>query len=355
MAKQCPRCSSEVERFICPVCGLDVQLHEELRALQADVRRLISALGVPPPLPGVRPPGQTGERSTGRMADGPAPPVVKDSASSAQGRGTPEPGHARRGLNEIAVGQRWFLALGVIVILLGAGFFLKYAFDEQWIGPPVQVTLGFVGGLCGLGLGHFLRRHRAAGLDGGLAALGLGLLYLSAYAGSQIYDLLPDYLSLTLALIIAAFGIVLANAWDSLFLAALTFLGGYLAPMVLVAERFGHWLFFLYVAVLNAASQILAYQRRWPLLYAFGALCSWICLGIWALNHDQRERFVETFTFTQFLFFLYSVAPFARALMRADTEKPQGFWLSMVNGLLCIWNSGYLLDFQKFPVTIVAA
>lgn len=356
MAKQCPRCSSEVERFVCPACGLDLQLHEEMRVLQADVRRLISALGVPPPLPGLPSPGQTGERSTGRMADGPpVAPVVNEPASSAPGRGAPDSGRARRGLNEVAVGQRWFLALGVIVILLGAGFFLKYAFDEQWIGPPVQITLGFGGGLGCLGLGRFLRRRRAGGLDGGLAALGLGLLYLSAYAGSQIYDLLPDYLSLTLALIIAAFGIVLANAWDSLFLAVLTFLGGYLAPMVLVAERFGHWLFFLYVAVLNVASQILAYQRRWPLLYAFGASCSWICLGIWALNHDQRERFVETFTFTQFLFFLYSVAPFARALVRADTEKPQGFWLSMANGLLCVWNSSYLLDFQKFPVSLVAA
>ena len=357
MAKQCPRCSAEVERFVCPACGLDLQVHEEVRALRTDVGRLISALGLPPPLPSVPSTARTSERPGTGSDDGSPPvrPVVSEPAPPAQGRGRPDAGRVRRGLNEVAVGQRWFLALGVIVILLGAGFFLKYAFDERWIGPPVQITLGFAAGLGCLGLGHIWRRRRPGGLENGLAALGLGLLYLSAYAGSQIYDLLPDYLSLILALIIAAFGLVLANAWDSLFLAVFAFLGGYLAPMVLVAERFGHWLFFLYVAVLNVASQILAYQRRWPLLYAFGASCSWVCLGIWALNHEQRERFLETFTFTQFLFFLYSVAPFARALVRADTEKPQGFWLSMVNGLLCVWNSGYLLEFHKVPVSIVTA
>jgi uncharacterized membrane protein len=204
-------------------------------------------------------------------------------------------------------------------------------------------------------VGQLLRHYRWRGLDGGLAALGLGLFYLSAYAGSQVYELLPDYLTLILALIITALGIVIANSWDSLYLAMLTFLGGYSAPLLLVAEKFGHWLFFLYVAVLNAASQVLAYQRRWPSLYTSGALFSWLCLAVWASNHDQRERFAETFAFTQFLFFLYSVAPFARSLIRANTEKPQGYWVSMLNGLLCVWNSGYLLEFRKVPVTLVTA
>ena len=342
MPQECPRCSAQVDRFVCPACGLDLPLYAELRALRAELQRLMSPGTAPPPLPSREPlplqgPGHPGQASS-------------PAARSEAGRR-----HRVRALNEVAVGQRWFLALGVIAILFGAGFFLKYAFDERWIGPAVQITLAFIAGLCCLGGGQLLRHYRWKGMDGGLVALGLGLLYLSAYAGSQVYELLPDYLTLVLALIIAALGIAIASAWDSLFLAVLTFMGGYLAPLLLVAERFGHWLFFLYVAVLNAATQVLAYQRKWPLLYTCGALFSWICLGVWASNHDQRERFVETFTFTQFLFFLYSVAPFARSLLRADAEKPQGYWVSMLNGLLCVWNSAYLLDFRKLPVTLVTA
>jgi uncharacterized membrane protein len=337
MATPCPRCSTEVRRFVCPGCGLDLQIHQELQALREALRE-VRGVSDPPVEP--------------------APAQVKRSLDPSDLLSLPAGAPAkarRRHLSEAAVGQRWFLALGVIIILFGAGFFLKYAFDERWIGPSVQITLGFVLGLAFLGLGEGLRRKQRLGVEGGVAALGLGLLYLSAYAGSQVYELLPDYLTLVLALVVAALGIVTANAWNSLSLAALTFLGGYLAPMLLVAERFGHWLFFLYVAVLNVASQVLAYQRRWRVLYHLGAFLSWVCLAIWAFNHDQRERFMETFAFTQLLFFLYSVAPFARALLRSHEDQPQGFWVSMANGLLSVWNSSYLLDYQKLPVTLVTA
>ncbi|HEY0789575.1 MAG TPA: DUF2339 domain-containing protein [Chthoniobacterales bacterium] len=338
MATPCPRCSTEVPRYVCPECGLDLQIHEELQALREALRQ--SSVASDRTAAAVPALAQQQPREISQ------PPPLPAGAPAKR---------RRRHLSEAAVGQRWFLALGVIIILFGAGFFLKYAFDERWIGPSVQVTLGFVAGLVLLAAGEALRRKQWASVESGLAALGLGLLYLSAYAGSQVYELLPDYMTLLLGLVVAALGIAIANAWNSLMLAALTFIGGYLAPMLLVAERFGHWLFFLYVALLNVASQVLAYQRRWRLLYRLGAVLSWICLAIWAFNHDQRERFAETFAFTQLLFFLYSVAPFARALLRSNEDEFQGFWLSMVTGLLCVWNSSYLLDYQRLPVTLVTA
>src|SRR6202007_2695781 len=93
---------------------------------------------------------------------------------------------------EVAVGQKWFLGIGVFVLLLAAGFFLKYAFDEKWIGPATQVTLGFVFGAFLFITGEICRRRKLRGLDIALAAVGLGILYLSVYAANQLYCLIPD-------------------------------------------------------------------------------------------------------------------------------------------------------------------
>src|SRR4051794_36132663 len=104
MAKECPRCSARVERFVCPACGLDLQLHAELKELRADLQHL----GSPPPLPAADLPRQTAE-PTGTTAK--AKPATLPASGGAASR---QPGQGARGLSEVAVGQRWFLALGVV-------------------------------------------------------------------------------------------------------------------------------------------------------------------------------------------------------------------------------------------------
>lgn len=217
-------------------------------------------------------------------------------------------------------------------------------------------------------LGEFCRRRGLKGLDIGIAALELGLLYLSAYAGCQFYELLSDWLTLILTLVITAVGILMAYAWDSRGVAVLSLVGGYLAPLLLISERLS--LFFIYLAVLNLAGQSLAFSKRWSSLYAVGATFTWISFYTWTFNHDDlfhlnlgsagqsnehhgHQRFAEAFAFTQLLFVLYSIAPFLRALIRGEREKLTGFWIGMINGLLCCWHSAYLLDFVKAHVSLV--
>ena len=44
------------------------------------------------------------------------------------------------------IGGRWLQHAGMIVLVLGIAFFLRYAFDHEWLSPVVRVVLGaFVG------------------------------------------------------------------------------------------------------------------------------------------------------------------------------------------------------------------
>src|SRR5437867_11386458 len=43
---------------------------------------------------------------------------------------------------ESKIGAHWLNRIGIIAMLIGVSYFLKYAFDDQWIGPAGRGVLG---------------------------------------------------------------------------------------------------------------------------------------------------------------------------------------------------------------------
>jgi uncharacterized membrane protein len=335
------------ERF-CRQCGLDLQIYAEVAALKVELESLRKLIGT-----GDLPKQEIAARSVGeqnrsaaesQQTPPPLPPIA--TPSDKQGRAS------ARSSAELAVGQKWFLGIGVLILIIGVGFFLKYAFDQEWIGPAVQISLGFI---CGLGLlagGNLCHRRSLRGLDVGVVAVGLGTLYLSSYSATQVHHLLPASLTLVLILVTTAIGASVARLWNSQGLAMLTFLGGYLAPLLFASGQIDPWLFLGYLLILTLGSQILAYAQDWGHLYSGGAALTWLALAVWSYRDYRKELFEETFLFTQILFVAYSLMPFLRAASKKEPRR--GFLLAVVNGLLCCWYSGFLLDYQKLPNAIVS-
>lgn len=64
---------------------------------------------------------------------------------------------------EFAVASQWLLRIGVLVLVVGIGFFLRYSIDRGWIGPQARVALSTLGGLSLLIGGTRLRGANAMG------------------------------------------------------------------------------------------------------------------------------------------------------------------------------------------------
>jgi uncharacterized membrane protein len=344
----CPRCNTTSQERFCPQCGLDLQIYTELAALKAEVEYLRKQVICAPAkemVAGSARPESSGVAENQKMPP-PLPPRMIESAGKSRDSGT--------GSAELAVGQKWFLGIGVLILIIGVGFFLKYAFDRQWIVPAVQVSLGFI---CGLGLlwfGNLCHSRHLRGLDVGVGAVGLGTLYLSGYAAAQVHHLMPGAVTLVLILVTTAVGAALASLWASQTLAMLTFLGGFLAPLLLDSAQVDPWLFLGYLLILTLGGQILAYAAGWRHLYSGAAALTWLSLAAWSERNYRKEWFFETFIFTQILFVGYSVMPFLRAVARKESGRSQGFLLAVFNGLLCSWYSATLLDYQKLPGALVS-
>src|SRR5215813_4229663 len=103
----------------------------------------------------------------------------------------PAPAPAPRLDLEQRIGARWSTWIGVVAILFAASFFVKWSIENDLIGPRARLGLGLAGGLGLLAAGLGLHRRRDVPyLSEGLSGLGLGLCYLSLYAGHAYYELL---------------------------------------------------------------------------------------------------------------------------------------------------------------------
>jgi uncharacterized membrane protein len=348
----CAKCNAVFDERFCPQCGLDLQLYSELDGLKQEIhslRQLILAghHQVMPQIIAEPPPVENSSMAEDRKMPPPLPPPP--SPKVFQEVSTP-----KRSSAELAVGQKWLLGIGVLILIIGIGFFLKYAFDQEWIGPSVRISLGFLGGgilLLGGGVCH---RRNLRGLDVGIGAVGLGTLYLTSYAASQVDLLLPGSLALVLILLTTAIGSSLAALWPSQILAILSFAGGYLAPLLFASAQFDPSLYLGYLLILTVGGQILAYAKNWPPVYSSAAAFTWLSLAVWSQRDYRKEWFLETFVFTQILFAAYSIMPFLRAFWRKDLRWSQGFLWAVLNGLFCCWYSNSLLNYQKTPGSLVS-
>jgi uncharacterized membrane protein len=348
----CPKCQSESSAAFCPGCGLDLQIYRKVESLQNEIAELRAALtsygfgSTPSPV------------DPNPLSVGPTPPPLPplpQTIPASVPQASAVVGAKNRPVSaELALGQRWFLGIGVFVLLLAIGFFLKYAFDQQWIRPPLQITAGILLGVLLIGGGELAHRRRLAGLDIGFAAVGLGALYLSIYAANQIYRMLPDGLTVFIVLLISAIGLVISYLWNSRILSALSFLGGYLSPLIFHADELGNWVFFGYLSALNITTIVLAYLKRWSFLSWVGAILSWTAFQVWSSTHAAGEQWWLAFCFTQTSFLFYSLLPFLQLRQLFLGWRLIGVGVALANGWLCLWKTAELLQYEKIPVSLVA-
>src|SRR6266498_306824 len=168
---------------------------------------------------------------------------------------------------EQRIGARWATWVGVVAILFGIGFFLKWSFENDLLGPGGRVVLGLVAG-GGLVMNGLLlhRRRDVPYLSEGLAGLGLGVLYLSLYGAHAVYELVGPGLAFAGMFAVTLLGARVSLAAKRQLTPVLTVLGGLLTPVLLTVERPDERNLLAYLLVLDLLVLGIARFRTWPAL-----------------------------------------------------------------------------------------
>ncbi len=155
--------------------------------------------------------------------------------------------------------------IGVVIFTIGIGFFVKYAFDNQWMNATGRVAAGiFAGGLL-LFVGHLLHRKYRT-FSSILLGGALAIQYFSLAIAYDEYQLLPVWATFAVMLILTGFAVFLSLSYNRQELIILSLLAGFTAPLLVNFNIENYLELFSYISVIITGMLILAYFKKWMLV-----------------------------------------------------------------------------------------
>ena len=235
----------------------------------------------------------------------------------------------------VAMAKAWLttgnvpVKLGVIVSFFGVAFLLRYAVDQGYIVISIEARYLAVTALAGvlLAIGWRLRKKLLVyglSLQGG----GIGMLYLTIFAAFRLHEILPAPFAFVLLIALAGFTGVLAVSQNSMVLAILGTVGGFLAPLLVSTGAGNHVALFSYYLILNAAILGIAWYRAWRILNVLGFAFTFGVGTYWGYGHYRPELFASTEPFLIAFFLFYQ----AIAILYAFRQPPK--FRGIVDGTL---------------------
>jgi len=248
-----------------------------------------------------------------------AQPAILEKESLAEAPSTPQRSLEQR------IGGSWFSRIGIFAIVLAVGFFIKYAFEREWIGPGQRVLGGLAAGLGLLVFGERLREKGMRAYAQVISGGGIAILFLSIYAAYDFYELIPGPIAFAAMAAIAALAAGLAVRQNAQSLATLGTLGAFLTPVLLSTGQDSRVAFYLYMIVVNLGILAIAYYKRWRLQEAIAFTATTILSYIWIWDHFHETGFFSMFAFSGILFLIFAILPLVH--LRRDVR---GRWTDIL-------------------------
>ncbi len=187
----------------------------------------------------------------------------------------------KAGTFEERIGTKWILIAGVIAVFVGVGFFLKYAYDNEWIGPLGRVVIAAFGGLVALVIGEVTRRRGYSIVAKGVTALGFAILYAAVFSAYRFYELIEPTQAFVLAIFVTAAAMLCAVALNELVVAFLSLLGGFLTPVIVSTGENLPMPLFTYVLILGVGAMLCSYYRKWRAVNLLAFVGTFVLYTAW--------------------------------------------------------------------------
>jgi uncharacterized membrane protein len=224
------------------------------------------------------------EVASGPSLAGEAAPTVAEPAGPATTAKA-----ARQSDVETALGTRWAVWVGGIALALGGLFLIRYTIEAGIFGPGVRLTMAAVLGIVLVAGGEFIRRTGfkvpVQGMAGAyipaiLTAAGAFILFGTVYAAYAIYGFVGPAFAFTL---LGAIGVatIIAALVHGQALAGIGLVGSMATPALVSSQAPNPWALFVYLAIVLAATTVIARMRDWKFLMA----AAFFGTGAWTIAY----------------------------------------------------------------------
>ena len=211
------------------------------------------------------------------------------------------------------IGENLVSKIGIAILVLAIGFFVKYAIDQNWIGPVARVAIGILCGGILVALAHRFR-NTYRGFGSVLAGGGIAVFYFTITLAFQQFHLFGQTAAFIIMIVITGFAVLLSLLYDKQELAIIALVGGFIAPFLVSTGDGNYKVLFSYLIILNGGLLIMAYHKAWRLLNLLSFIFTTLLFAGWliflnAFEVDETYRNGLLFaTAFYLLFFIINIA-----------------------------------------------
>ena len=265
---------------------------------------------------------------------------------------------------EEKIGTKLFSRLGIIALVIGVGFFIKYVNDNNLISYAVRIWLGVAAGVLLVAGGEYASRFKKyANWGKVLVGGGLATIYFVAYAAYAFVDYrealgMTQAMDIVLLVLIALLAVIFSLRDNSQIIAAEAFSLGFLT--CLLNNDFGNMVL-VYDFILTIALVATAAYKKWPLIGIGGVVGSYLVYILWRDANPHADSFALSFLSLFFLsyalqstLFSYKLAGKKAIEAKVALANTLNSFLFFIFGLLIVnewkgdWNALFCLIFSVF-------
>jgi len=173
------------------------------------------------------------------------------------------------------IGENLINKIGVLILVLGISYFVKYAIDKDWINEPARVGIGVLSGALVMGIAHKLRKNYAA-FSSVIVAGAIAIFYFTIGIAFHDYHLFNQSVAFGIMVVITAFSALISLSYNRIELAVLSLIGGFAVPFMVSTGSGNYVVLFSYIIILNIGILAIAYHKKWNLVniltYSFTVL-----------------------------------------------------------------------------------
>lgn len=248
---------------------------------------------------------------------------------------------------EMKVVGKWFLWVGVITILFGIGYFFKYAIDKGWISEAMRVTMGLITGFMFLVAGKITYKKYpvySQGISGG----GIAILYLSIFASFQYYHIIDVTPAFAFMILVTLTSVILSVAYNSISLALLSLIGGFLTPLLLSTEVDNQVGFLTYIAVLDIGILILSYFKEWNILRYLSFFVTCFMFLLWGGKFYNHDKVYTTEIFLMVFYLIFAIQSFLQNVIKGIKASSKDLFIMFINAFVFYGVSYYIMSDKYF-------
>ncbi len=206
------------------------------------------------------------------------------------------------------IGENLINKIGILILVLGISFFVKYAIDKDWINEPARVGIGFLSGALVMGIAHKLKKNYAS-FSSVLVAGAISIFYFTIYIGFHEYQLFNQTIAFSIMTVITAFSALVSISYNRQELAVLSLIGGFAAPFMVSTGEGNYVVLFSYIAILNIGILAISYFRKWKLVTILDFVFTILLFSGWLLSTMYEEKFSHNgaLNFATLFYFIFSI------------------------------------------------